>query len=90
MQAQNGFQTDELAAIFFTVTQDLTAAFPAEAARQLGWTDVPLITSVEMNVPNAIPRVVRVLALWNTARPLHAIKHVYLGEAARLRPDLAG
>ena len=89
MQAANGFEPDDLASVFFTVTPDLTAAFPAEAARQLGWVQVPLLTAVEMNVPASPPRIVRVLIHWNTTRGPGEIVHVYLEDAARLRPDLA-
>jgi len=88
LQARNGFDPADLASIIFTATPDLNAAFPAEAARQLGWTHVPLLSSVEVDVPGAPPRIVRVLVHWNTARTAEEIQHVYLGEARSLRPDL--
>lgn len=88
LQAANGFKPEELASIFFTATPDLDAQFPAMAARQLGWTQVPLLCAVEMNVPTGVPRVIRVLVHWNTSRGQGDLVHVYLGEAARLRPDL--
>lgn len=88
LQRANGFEVDDLAAVFFTATPDLDAQFPAMAARQLGWTRVPLLCSVEMAVPTGVERVIRVLALWNTDRRPEEIVHVYLREAARLRPDL--
>ncbi len=78
----------ELAALIFTVTEDLSSAFPAEAARQLGMNRVPLLSAREVPVPGSLPRVIRILALWNTDAPPEAIRHVYLGEAQRLRPDL--
>ncbi|HGY09408.1 MAG TPA: chorismate mutase [Oceanithermus profundus] len=78
----------ELAALIFTVTEDLVSAFPAEAARQLGMNRVPLLSAREVPVPGSLPRVIRILALWNTDAPPEAIRHVYLGEAQRLRPDL--
>ena len=84
----NGIQPEDLAAIFFTCTPDLTAAFPAEAARELGWQDVPLLDAQEIDVPGALPHCVRVLMLWNTERPAARVRHIYLGEARRLRPDL--
>ncbi len=85
----NGIQShQELAAIVFTVTEDLSSAFPAEAARQLGMNRVPLLSAREVPVPGSLPRVIRVLALWNTETPQEAVRHVYLREATRLRPDL--
>ncbi len=89
MAKANDVAPHELAAIVFTATRDLTAAFPAEAARQLGWASVPLISGVEIDVPGALPRCIRVLMLWNTPRAPEEIVHVYLGAAAQLRPDLA-
>ncbi len=87
--AQNEIQSyEEFAAIIFTVTEDLSSAFPAEAARQLGMNRVPLLSAREVPVPGSLPRVIRVLALWNTDRPQDAVRHVYLREARRLRPDL--
>jgi chorismate mutase len=89
MARANDVKPHEIAAIVFTATPDLTAAFPAEAARQLGWVSVPLLSGVEIDVPGALPRCIRVLMLWNTPRAAEEIVHVYLGAAARLRPDLA-
>lgn len=79
---------DTIGAMIFTLTDDLRAAFPAEAARQLGMQMVPLINSREIPVPGALPRVIRVMMLWNTNLPQKQVKHVYLREAVRLRPDL--
>ncbi len=73
----------------FTTTSDLNAEFPALAARQLGWLDVPLLCSHEMGVPTALSRCIRVLVLWNTNKAPNEIRHVYLREAAALRPDLS-
>lgn len=88
MQKANGFATEDLASVIFSVTPDLHAAFPPEAARQLGWTSVPLFTTVEMTVPNMAERIVRVLIHWNTWRSQDEIVHVYLEKARALRPDL--
>lgn len=90
MVQANDIRPEDLAAVFFTCTPDLTAAFPAEAARSLGWTHVPLLDAQEIPVPGALPRCIRVLMLWNTDRPPEAIRHLYLRRAASLRPDLAG
>lgn len=87
---RNEIEPQEIAAAFFTATPDLDATFPAEAARTLlGWTDVPLLCAAEMNVPVGMRRVVRVLILINTNMHQDEVAHVYLGEAERLRPDLA-
>ncbi|APD10261.1 MULTISPECIES: chorismate mutase [Thermus] len=89
MLEANGIRShEELAAIIFTVTEDLTSAFPAEAARQIGMHRVPLLSAREVPVPGSLPRVIRVLALWNTDTPQDRVRHVYLREAVRLRPDL--
>lgn len=88
MVAENDAEPDEIAAILFTATPDLTAAFPAEAARQLEWTAVPLMSAPEIKVPGALPRCIRVLMLWNSTRTPEQVQHVYLRDAAVLRPDL--
>lgn len=79
---------DEIASAIFSLTTDLCSAFPALAARQMGWTMVPMMCSQEVPVPGALPRVIRVLIHWNTSLSAADIHHVYLGEAQRLRPDL--
>jgi len=84
----NSVAVEDIASIFFTVTRDLDAQFPAEAARELGWTYVPLMCANEIDVAGSLPRIVRVLLHVNTDRLQHEIKHVYLGEARALRPDL--
>ena len=83
----NGIRAEDVASATLTTTPDLNAEFPALAARQLGWQHVPLLCGHEMNVPGQMPRVVRVLVHWNTTKAQDEIVHVYLGEAARLRPD---
>jgi chorismate mutase len=88
LQANPDLMSQNLASAFFTMTDDLTAAYPALAARQLGWAEVPLLCAREINVPNGMPRVVRVLLHWNTDLPQSDIRHVYLGRAVALRPDL--
>ena len=88
LDANPTLQPQDLASVVFTVTPDLSSVYPAQAARQLGWTEVPLLCTHEIPVPDGLPRMVRVLAHWNTELPQKLIKHVYLGAAARLRPDL--
>jgi len=84
----NHISAEDLAAVFFTVTDDLDAAFPAKAARMLGWQQVPLLDAREIPVPGSLPRCIRVLLLWNTDTPQAQVVHVYLGEARCLRTDL--
>ena len=88
MVAANSVAVADLASAIFTVTPDLTAAFPARAARELGWQHVPLLDAQEVPVPGSLPRCIRVLLLWNTERSQEEIRHVYLRQAASLRPDL--
>ncbi len=89
LQANPGLRSEDIASAWFTLTDDLSAAYPAAAARQLdGWALVPLMCGREIPVPGGLERCLRVLLHWNTDRPQAAIQHVYLGEAARLRPDL--
>lgn len=85
----NDVQRDHVASVFFTTTPDLNAEYPAVAAREVGWVDVPLLCGHEMNVPGGLPRCLRVLMHVNTDRPSSEIRHVYLREATALRPDLA-
>ena len=87
--AANGVVAEDVASVIFTATPDLNAAYPARAARDMGWTAVPLMCTQEMAVAGSLPRCIRVLVLWNTDRPAEQIRHVYLGEARNLRPDLA-
>lgn len=85
---RNELRPDDLISIVFTATPDLTAEFPAYAARQLGLTDVPLLCATEIAVPGAMPRVLRLLAHVETQLGRPQIRHVYLGGAAQLRTDL--
>jgi chorismate mutase len=85
----NGIEPEQVASALFSATHDLDAEFPALAARQLGWLDVPLLCTNEMNVPGALPKCVRVLINWNTDKPQKAITHVYIKGAVKLRPDLS-
>ncbi len=89
LQANPEMQPEDIAGVFFTVTDDITSAYPAQAARLYGWDLVPLMCAREIPVPGTLPYCIRVLLLWNTEMPQNAVHHVYLGEAARLRPDLS-
>ena len=86
--ARNRLTTDDISAVFFTTTPDLTAEFPAAAARQLGWHEVPLLCGHEMSVPGRLDKCVRVMMLVNTESAQSAIRHVYMDGAQALRPDL--
>ncbi|HVB26727.1 MAG TPA: chorismate mutase [Mycobacteriales bacterium] len=86
--ARNEVDPEDLISIVFTATPDLTAEFPAYAARQIGITDVPLLCATEIAVPGSLPRVLRLLAHVQTERPRAALRHVYLRGAAALRTDL--
>lgn len=85
---RNDIAAADLISIVFTATPDLTAEFPAYAARLLGLTDVPLLCTTEIAVPGAMPRVLRLLAHVESARARADIRHVYLRGAAALRTDL--
>jgi chorismate mutase len=85
---RNDVATEDLISILFTATPDLTAEFPAYAARQLGLTDVPLMCASEIAVPGALPLTLRLLAHVDTERSRAEIRHVYLRGAAALRTDL--
>jgi chorismate mutase len=85
---RNHIVADDLISILFTATPDLTAEFPAYAARQLGLTDVPLMCASEIAVPGALPRTLRLLAHVDTELARSDLRHVYLGGAAALRTDL--
>jgi chorismate mutase len=88
VMARNEVSPDDLISILFTATPDLTAEFPAYAARQLGLTDVPLMCASEIAVPGALPLTLRLLAHVETPRARSEIRHVYLRGAAALRTDL--
>ncbi len=85
----NRLEAQEIISIIFTATPDLNAAFPAAAARGLGLTQVALLDAVEMDVPGALARTIRVLMFVDRPHAPHEVQHVYLGEAKRLRPDWA-
>jgi chorismate mutase len=87
--ARNALRVGDVISVLFTTTRDLTAEFPAVAARKLGFEEVPLLCASEIDVPGALPRVIRLLAHAETDRPRHLIRHVYLRGAARLRQDIA-
>lgn len=83
----NEIDPEDIASVYFTTTVDVTATYPALAARQLGWYDAALLCGHEMQVPNGLARCIRVLVHWNTPKSSKEIIHVYLRDAKSLRPD---
>jgi chorismate mutase len=89
VMSRNGLSTDDVISVIFTATPDLTAEFPALAARSLGFQEVPLLCGTEMSVPGSMPRVVRLMMHFQTGKSRSEIQHVYLRGAAALRLDIA-
>jgi chorismate mutase len=89
VMAANGLSVDDFISIIFTSTDDLVSEFPAYAARQLGFTEVPLMCARELEIQGSMPRVVRLMAHVETDLPRADVTHVYLHGAANLRRDLA-
>ena len=87
LQDANGFRPEDVESAIFTSSPDLTAEYPARAARLLGWRDVPLLGAAEVSVPDGLPRCIRVLLHFYTTKPQRELKHMYLRDAAKLRPD---
>jgi chorismate mutase len=87
--AANDLRVEDIASAIFSTTPDLTAEFPAVAARQIGWLDTALMCTHEMAVPGSLERCIRVLIHWNTTRQPGEIVHVYVRGAQRLRPERA-
>jgi chorismate mutase len=87
--ADNDLAVEDIACVIFTATPDLDTAYPARAAREMGWMTTPLLCEQEMVVKGGMPRCIRALLLWNTELTADQVRHVYLGKARALRPDLA-
>jgi chorismate mutase len=85
----NGITSQNVISILFTASPDLTASFPAAAVRQLGFEDTPLICAVEIDVPGALERTIRVMAHVEIERKKEEIAHIYLHGAKALRADIA-
>ena len=84
----NGIDEADVASVIFTTTPDLTAAYPARAARELGWQQTALMGMQEIAVPGGLERCIRVLIHWNTTKAIHELQHAFLRGAVVLRPDL--
>lgn len=87
IRANLALDAQDIASVIFTTTPDLTSAYPAQAAREIGWTEVPLLCCQELSVPDGLPRCIRILIHWNTNLTQQEVNHVYLGRAGELRPD---
>lgn len=90
MFERNDVDHDDLISVLFTVSDDITSAFPATAARSIGLGDVPLLCAREIPVPGSMPRCIRIMAHLNTDRARADLQHVYLERAVTLRDDLPG
>lgn len=85
----NDLRAEDIASAIFSVTEDLDAEFPALAARQLGWTEVALMCTREIPVPNSLVKCIRILLHVNTTRSAAEMQHVYIRGAVNLRPTLS-
>ena len=88
MLVANDIQEENIASIIFTLSPDLNAAFPAKSARMLGLNYTPLICATEINVPESMKKCIRILMHINTKKQQKEIKHIFIGETKKLRPDI--
>lgn len=86
---ENNLDIEDIISVIFSVTEDLNAAFPAVAARQLGWTSAALMCTREIDVPGSLKKCIRVLMHINSDKKNSELRHIFLKEARALRPDLA-
>jgi len=89
LAANHGMEPTDIASVLFTMSEDLASTYPAQAARKMGWSEVPLLCAREIPVPTGLSHCIRILIHWNTSKPQSEIIHVYLHDAVRLRPDLS-
>ncbi len=89
MSSNPGLKIEDIASTFFTTTDDIQSVHPALAARQMGWVHVPMMCAREIPVPGSLTHCIRVLIHWNTDLDQMNVRHVYLREATKLRPDLS-
>ncbi|HDP36422.1 MAG TPA: chorismate mutase [Candidatus Atribacteria bacterium] len=88
LHKENDFKIEDIVSVFFSATPDLNAAFPAQAARELGWDKVPLFDMQEIDILGSLPQCIRVLIQINCSKNQTEIKHCYLRGAKTLRKDL--
>jgi len=89
MMSRNGIDESDFVSVMFTCTPDLRSGFPAAAAREVGFVEVPLMCAQEMDVVGSLPRVIRIMAMVELDVPRSAVKHVFVRGAQALRQDLA-
>ena len=89
MISKNDIKENDIVSIFFSVTEDLNATFPARAARQMNLTHTPLLCFHEIRVPDGLEKCIRILMHVNSLKKQTEMKHIYLKEAIKLRPDLS-
>ncbi len=85
----NNIKTEDIVSIFFTTTIDLDSIFPSVAAREMGYTNVPLMCASELNIKDSLKKCIRIMMHINSNKNLDEITHIYLNNAKKLRPDLA-
>lgn len=88
MTEQNGIAADDIISVIFSTTTDLNAAFPAVAARRIGWTQTAMMSTNEIDVPGSLRKCIRVMMHINTEKRKEDLKYIYLKDARSLRPDL--
>lgn len=89
MILQNDIKPENISHVFFSVTEDLDATFPAQVSRRIpGWKHVPVMCMREIPVPNSLPKCIRVMLVAETELTQTEVKHIYLNDAVKLRPDL--
>ncbi|AGB41354.1 monofunctional chorismate mutase, clade 1 [Halobacteroides halobius DSM 5150] len=88
LEETNDLKEDNVASVIFSMTPDLDQAFPAQAAREMGWNEVPLFCTQELAIEGALAKCIRILIHYNTEKALTEINHIYLKAAKELRPDL--
>lgn len=85
----NKIKVEDIAAVIFSVTSDLTKEFPAIAAREMGWLYTPLMCTNEIDIEGSLKKCIRVMMIVNSDKSQDKMKHIYLDEAQKLRPDLS-
>lgn len=89
MISQNDIGKEDIISVIFSVTSDINAAFPAVAARQMGWTKTAMMCTYEIDVPGSLRKCIRVMMHIETGKDNSDLKYIYLRDAKRLRPDIA-
>lgn len=88
MTEQNNIRKEDIISVIFSATSDLDAVFPATAARELGWKDIALMSTKEIDVPGSLKKCIRIMMHFNTDKNNNELKYIYLNDAKKLRPDL--